>query len=182
MGAGVLFGVALTLAFFLFFWALRGKLNVMGLEYVQWNRTPWVSTARAIALGVGAGIVIAWWFRKYDLGTDPSFAELWMAVTWGPLIEEVIFRGYLFSLLEEFLKRWLRSPGWLVVIGVAAVFALGHLVKMGITTVQIASIFLTGTLYGWLRLNSGSTVPPVCSHISYNSVIYLEAAFLRQQR
>ena len=54
--------------------------------------------------------------------------------------------------------------------------------KAGITPVQIASIFITGTLYGWLRLNSGSTVPPVCSHISYNSVIYLAAAFLRQQR
>ena len=63
----------------------------------------------------------------------------------------------------------MRSPGWLAVIGIAAVFALSHLVKTGITPVQIvSSIFLTGTLYGWLRLDSGSTVPPVCSHISYN--------------
>ena len=76
----------------------------------------------------------------------------------------------------------MRNPGWLVVIGIAAVFALGHLVKTGITPVQIASIFVTGTLYGWLRLDSGSTVPPVCSHVSYNSVIYVAAAFLRQQR
>jgi membrane protease YdiL (CAAX protease family) len=59
---------------------------------------------------------------------------------------------------------------------------MGHLVKAGITPVQIASIFITGTLYGWLRLNSGSIVPSVCSHIAYNSVIYLAAAFLRHQR
>lgn len=174
-------GVAVTMTFFAFFWTLRGKLNMMGLEYVRWNRTSPVSVARAVALGVAAGGTVAWWFRNYDLGAAPAFAQLWIAVTWGPLIEEVIFRGYLFSILEDLLGRWMRSPGWLTVIGVAAIFALGHLVKTGITPVQIASIFVTGTLYGWLRLDSGSTVPSVCSHISYNSVVYM-AAVLRLQR
>ena len=35
------------------------------------------------------------------MGVQPPFAELWIAVTWGPLIEEVVFRGYLFSFLES---------------------------------------------------------------------------------
>jgi membrane protease YdiL (CAAX protease family) len=173
-------GVVLTVALFGFFWALRGKLNTMGLEYVHWNRTPGVSIVRAVALGLMAGAALAWWFRGYDMGTQPPFAELWIALTWGPLIEEVIFRGYLFSLLERLLKRWMQSPGWLVVIAIAAVFASGHLAKAGITAVQIATVFLTGVLYGWLRLDSGSSVPPVCSHISYNSAIFLAAAVLRQ--
>jgi membrane protease YdiL (CAAX protease family) len=85
-------------------------------------------------------------------------------------------------MLERFLGRWTRNSGWLAVLGIAAIFAMGHLVKAGITPVQIASIFITGTLYGWLRLNSGSIVPSVCSHIAYNAVIYLAAAFLRHQR
>jgi membrane protease YdiL (CAAX protease family) len=173
-------GVALTVALFVLFWVLRGKLNTMGLEYIHWNRAPAVLMARAIVLGLVVGAVIAWWFRGYDVGKQPRFADLWIAVTWGPLIEEVAFRGYLFSLLEQFLERWMRKPGWLVVIGIAALFALGHLVKSGITSIQIATIFVTGALYGWMRLDSGSTVPPVCAHISYNSVIYLAAAFLRQ--
>jgi len=172
-------GVALTLAVFASFWALRGKLNTMGLEYVHWNRTPWVSIVRAVALGLAAGAALAWWFRGYDMGRQPPFAELWIALTWGPLIEEVIFRGYLYSLFERLLKRWMPSPGWLVVIVIAAVFASAHLAKSGITAVQIATVFLTGILYGWLRLDSGSTVPPVCSHISYNSAIYLAAGILR---
>jgi membrane protease YdiL (CAAX protease family) len=175
-------GVALTLAFFAFFWALRGKLDMMGLDYVRWNRTRPVFLIRGIALGLIAGAVMAWWFRNYDLGALPSFAELWIAVTWGPLIEEVIFRGYLFSILERFLGHWTRNPGWLAVIAIASLFALGHLVKAGITPVQIASIFITGTLYGWLRLESASIVPSVCCHIAYNSVIYLAAAFLRHLR
>lgn len=114
------------------------------------------------------------------MGQQPAFVEIWIAVTWGPLIEEVIFRGYIFSFAHMILSRWMRRPGWLIVIGIAALFALSHLIKSGITPVQVVSVFVTGTLYGWLRLGSGSTVPAVISHISYNSVIYLAAAYLRQ--
>ena len=103
-------------------------------------------------------------------------------MTWGPFIEEVAFRGYLYSFSERFLKRWLRNPGWLVIVAIAAAFAAGHVVKAGITSVQIAAVFVTGALYGWLRLDSGSTVPSVCAHISYNAVIYLAAALFRGQR
>ena len=173
-------GLAATLAFFAFFWTLRGKLNMMGLEYARWNCTSSVFLVRAIALGVAAAGSVAWWFHNHDLGAAPAFAQLWIGITWGPLIEEVIFRGYLFSILEDLLGRWMPSPGWLTVIGVAAVFALGHLVKTGITPAQIATIFVTGMIYGWLRLDSGSSVPSVCSHISYNSMIYL-VAVLRHQ-
>lgn len=172
-------GVAITLALFAFFWALRDKLNMMGLEYIRWRRTSAVWIARAVVLGAAVAAATAWWFRRYDMGQQPPFAELWIAVTWGPLIEEVVFRGYLFSLSELLLKRWMRSPGWVIIIGTAALFAVSHVVKSGITPIQIASVFVTGILYGWLRVDSGSTVPPVCSHISYNSVIYAAAALLR---
>ena len=172
--------VAITVALFASFWSLRDKLNTMGLEYVRWRRTPAVWIVRAIALGVVVAAATAWLFRGYSMGQRPAFAELWIAVTWGPLIEEVIFRGYIFSFAEMILGRWMRRPGWLIVIGIAALFALSHLIKSGITPVQVISVFVTGTLYGWLRLGSGSTVPAVASHISYNSVIYLAAAYLRQ--
>ncbi|MCZ2156674.1 MAG: CPBP family intramembrane metalloprotease [Bryobacterales bacterium] len=175
-----MFSVAVTIALFAYFWLLRDKLSVMGLEYVRWRRTPGAWTIRGIILGVSAAVGTAWFFRHYNMGQQPPFAELWIAVTWGPLIEEVVFRGYLYSLSEQLLRRWMNSPGWLIVVGIAVMFALSHLVKSGITPVQVCSVFGTGILFGWLRLRSGSTVPPVCAHISYNSVIYLAAAFLRQ--
>ena len=168
-------GVALTVALFAFFWALRGKLNTWGLKYVQWNRTSALSIARAMVLGLLAGCAISWLFRNYEMGVQPPFAELWIAVTWGPLVEEVVFLGYLFSFLERFLKRWLRNPGWLVVTTIAAAFAAGHLIKTGITPVQIATVFFRYAL--WLA--ASRAVPLVCAHISYNSVIYLAAALLR---
>jgi len=35
-----------------------------------------------------------------------------------------------------------------------------------------------GGVYGWLRLSSGSTVPPIAAHIAYNVVIFSAAALL----
>lgn len=172
--------VAVTVAMFAFFWALRDKLNTMGLEYIHWKRTPAVWIVRAVVMGVAIAAATGWLFRGYSMGQRPAFAELWIAVTWGPLIEEVIFRGYIFSYADMILGRWMRRPGWLIVVAIAALFALSHLIKSGITPVQVVSVFVTGALYGWLRLGSGSTVPAVTAHISYNSVIYVAAAYLRQ--
>jgi membrane protease YdiL (CAAX protease family) len=175
-----MFSVAVTIALFAFFWRLRDKLNMMGLEYVRWRRTCAVWPVGGVFVGMAAATLAAWLFRKYNMEQQPPFAEIWIAVTWGPLIEEVIFRGYLYSFSEQLLRRRMSNPGWLIVVGIAAIFALSHLIKSGITPVQVGSVFGTGILFGWLRLRSGSTVPPVCAHISYNSAIYLAAALLRQ--
>jgi membrane protease YdiL (CAAX protease family) len=174
-----MFGLAITMALFAFFWSARDRLNVMGLEYICWRRT----SARWIVLGAlsggGAGAACAWCFRQYELGNNPPFPELLVALTWGPLFEEVIFRGYLFSFFDMVLKRWIHRPGGLIVVGTAVVFAVSHFAKSGITPAQIGSVFITGLLYGCLRMASRSTVPPVCSHIAYNSVILFAAALFR---
>jgi membrane protease YdiL (CAAX protease family) len=94
-------GVSITLVPFALLWALRDKLNTMGIEYVHWNRTPAVWIGRAAALGVGAAAATAWLFRGYDMGRQPPFDEVLIAFSWGPLLEEVILRGYLFSLFES---------------------------------------------------------------------------------
>jgi hypothetical protein len=52
-------GVAATMALFALFWALRGKLNTMGMEYIRWNLTPAIAIMRAIILGTIAGAAIS---------------------------------------------------------------------------------------------------------------------------
>ena len=84
----------------------------------------------------------------------------------------------LFHGLLHLLRRWLAKPGWIAVVVSAGAFALSHLVKAGITPWQIVAIFLTGCLYGWLRLDSGSTAPPLFAHAAYNAVLF-GIAFLR---
>ena len=92
-----------------------------------------------------------------------------------PPLEELVFRGYLFWGVDWFLRRFIAQSGWLTVVVIAAVFAFSHFAKPGITPSQIVSVFSTGPLYGWLRLNSDSTVPPVLAHMSYNAMIFLAA-------
>lgn len=160
------------------FWTARSRLQGVGLDFLAWNRTPGSALLKAVALGAGAAVIVAWIFRGVQTGSLPSFADLTVGVTLGPLVEELVFRGILFYLVLLLLSRWLRDAGWPTVIVIAAVFAGSHAGKAGITVLQIATIFLTGTLYGWLRKRSGSTVPPFFAHVAYNAVL-LGIAFLR---
>jgi len=160
------------------FWIARGRLQSFDLDFLAWNRTPPAMLLKAVALGAAAALAVAWLFRGSQTGSLPTFADLTMGVTLGPLVEELVFRGILFYAVLLLLNRWVRDSRWPAVIMIAAAFAASHAGKVGITPLQIGTIFLTGTLYGWLRKGSGSTVPPFCAHVAYNTVL-LGIAFVR---
>jgi membrane protease YdiL (CAAX protease family) len=160
------------------FWIARGRLQGLGLDFLAWNRTPHSEVFRAAALGVGAALAVTLTFRRIQTGSLPGFADVTMGITLGPLIEELIFRGILFYGVLLLLSRWFRNAGWPTILLIAGAFAFSHAGKTGITALQIVTIFLTGTLYGWLRKGSGSTVPPFCAHVAYNAVLF-GVAFLR---
>src|SRR6185437_10590101 len=97
-----------------------------------------------------------------------------LQVTLGPVLEEVVFRGYLFAFLMWFLTRAAIGAGRdrLVVVFAAVVFAVVHLARPGVSWLQLACITSTGTLYGWIRCRSGSTAPAAASHAVYNLALY----------
>ncbi len=171
-------GIAFTLGLLWLMWSVRGKLTSHGFECVHWVPVSRRSMVRAAAAGAGAGILIAWLFGGYDKSANPMFTDVWMAITLGPLAEELIFRGYLFWVIGPLLARLKVRSGAATVFVVAVLFALAHAAKSGITGPQLLAIFGTGMLYGWLRLDSGSTVPPVIAHIVFNTVICLAAVFV----
>lgn len=168
-------GIGLSIALLWAMWLLRDRLNKHGFEFIHWRTTPIRDLERAVVLGILAAVAAAWIFRSYGKTTTPKFATVWMATTFGPLLEEIFFRGYLFWGANALLRRWTSYHGWLAVILIAAAFALSHVGKPGITLAQIASILGSGLLYGWLRLDTDSTVPPVFAHMAYNAVIFLAA-------
>lgn len=171
-------GIAFTLGLLWLMWSVRGKLTSHGFEYVHWVSASRRSMVRAAFAGAGTGVLVAWLFGGYDKSASPMFTDVWMAVTLGPLVEELIFRGYLFRVVAVSLARLKVRSGAAAAVIVAVLFALGHTSKPGITGPQLVAIFGTGLLYGWLRLDSGSTVPPVIAHIVFNAVIYLAAIFV----
>ncbi len=171
-------GLILSLIILAGFWLACGQLDSARLGFLAWNRTPARQLLKALGGGVVAALVVSWVFRDLRTGSLPALPEIWMGITFGPLAEELIFRGMLFHGLMLLQRRRLAKPGWIVVVVIAGAFALSHLVKAGITPWQIAAIFLTGCLYGWLRLDSGSTAPPLLAHAAYNAVLF-GIAFLR---
>ncbi len=87
---------------------------------------------------------------------DVSYLVLGIAII-APLVEEVMFRGYLFSLLE---KRAGTNPA---IIVTAWLFAMFHF-----SFVTFIPIFFMGLWMGYLRKRSGSIVPSFIFHSANN--------------
>jgi len=83
-----------------------------------------------------------------------------LQVTLGPVLEEILFRGYLFALLLWGIGK-ARNTRWnVVVIPLGAlVFAVVHLSQPGASWLQMVCITSTGMLYGAIRYTSGSSAP-----------------------
>ena len=96
-----------------------------------------------------------------------------LQVTLGPVLEEVLFRGYLFALLLWILAT-VRTTRWnVLVIPIAAlVFAVVHLSQPGASWLQMACITSTGAVYGSIRYASGSAAPAAVAHAAYNLTLY----------
>ncbi len=87
-----------------------------------------------------------------------------------PLMEELLFRGFLFpGYAASRLRPWgailLTSAGWSVMHVQYEAFYLVH-------------IFVLGCAFGWLRWRSGSTLLTVILHAIVNAVALAQVAFL----
>ena len=74
-----------------------------------------------------------------------------------PLLEELIFRGYLWRAIEIGLGRWAA------LVGTTLLFAVFHL-----DPIQAVALLPIALLLGWLRLESGSLVPSMATHLINN--------------
>ncbi|MDL5051758.1 CPBP family intramembrane metalloprotease [Oscillatoria amoena NRMC-F 0135] len=169
--------VACTLGLLWLMWSLQGKLTTHGFEFLNWHPVSRASIGIAFIAGMTAGLIAAYVFHDYGRSASPAFTEVWLAITIGPLFEELVFRGYLFWAVGTLLQRLAPPLRPVTTIWVAALFSLAHAPKPGITDTQLAAIFGTGLLYGLLRQRSGSTVPPVIAHMVFNALIYMAAVF-----
>jgi len=169
-------GAAGAAAFLVYAWANLDRLRGLGLDHARWRsaaRTDWVLAAVS---GVLAGIIV------FVIGTvsgqNMRLGDNWkliaLQVTLGPVLEEIVFRGYLFAFLMWLLSKGANDAGRgrSVVVFAAVVFAAVHLAQPGVSWLQLACIASTGTLYGWIRWRSGSTAPAALSHAAYNLSLY----------
>ncbi len=84
-----------------------------------------------------------------------------------PAVEEVVFRGFVFGVLE-------RAHGaTAAVIATAALFAAPHSTQYGGRWQILLILFLVGIALGIVRLRTGSTLATTYLHAAYNATFML---------
>ena len=97
-----------------------------------------------------------------------------LIVLLGPVLEEIVCRGFVLTLLLYLAKRtaW-PFARFAAVIAAAVIIAAAHVGNAGITWLQLGCIAAMGCLYGALRLNYRSTAASVLAHSTYNLALCL---------
>jgi membrane protease YdiL (CAAX protease family) len=88
-----------------------------------------------------------------------------MAVFVAPLVEETVFRGYLYPL---FAKSLGVIPGILIT---GLLFGLMHGAQLGWTWGLVALLTLVGVIFTFARARTGTVVASFLLHLGYNSMI-----------
>jgi membrane protease YdiL (CAAX protease family) len=92
-----------------------------------------------------------------------------MAVLVAPLVEETLFRGYLYPL---FARSFGVAPG-IILTGV--LFGLMHGAQLGWTWALVTVLIFVGIVFTIVRARTGSVFASYLMHLGYNSLISLFA-------
>lgn len=116
-----------------------------------------------------AGLIVLCGGVRFHLDPNRSLGALGMgawAFTWVALLEELLFRGFVFQRLMDGIGRW---PG---LVAMAVLFALAHWGNPGMegATLAWASVdtVLGALLLGLAYLRTGSLALPVGIHFGWN--------------
>lgn len=154
-------------------------------------RSPWRYLLSGCALSLGVFIVTA----KTKAPDNAPIEELFkhrstmflfmaMAVFFAPLVEETLFRGYLFPLLARFsasLARFLGADSDDAVgRGIAAsivltgvLFGLVHGYQLAWSRSLVLTLTIVGIIFTYVRARTGSVYASYLLHLGYNSTIAL---------
>jgi membrane protease YdiL (CAAX protease family) len=83
-----------------------------------------------------------------------------------PIIEELLFRGFVLDLASEVYGRW----GAIVISSI--LFAIVH-----VEPVSIINAFIGGLIYGYVRIRTDSLWPSIFLHSVWNAHLYLLIVF-----
>jgi membrane protease YdiL (CAAX protease family) len=153
-----------------------GKLRALGLEFVEWNRIGRRAIAACTLGGLVAGAAIIGVARMTNqpIGVGAGWNRAVLAIVLGPISEEVIFRGYVLTVVLWLTRRLAERPAAnSSILGSAVLFGLAHIATRGMTGLQLCCAVLTGCLYGWVRIRYSSTVAAALTHATYNLALYL---------
>jgi uncharacterized protein len=153
------------------FLLVEGKYHVPFWQAIRWNwpRSGW----KMLGLGVVMLLVLSALQNLLTMPKDTPFEHLFdrprdayllslLAVTLGPLMEELFFRGFLYPVLA----RW-GGTVWAVLLS-ALPFGLIHLPQYDWAWAAGLVIFLVGVVCGAVRAATKSVGASFLVHVGYN--------------
>lgn len=158
---------------------VEGKYHVRFWRAIRWN---WPGGAAAKLLGLGVLMVGLDLLGRFlpmprSVPFDQFFARPMdaylttaFAITLGPLMEELFFRGFLYPVLAR------RMGVVLGVIFTALPFGLLHLVQYGYAWGAVLVIFLVGVGLTAIRAVTGSVAASFLAHVGYNATLMMLTA------
>ena len=162
----------IPVALFMFF-LVEGKYHVPFWQAIRWNwpRSEW----KLLALGVATFVTLGLLQSLLPMPKDTPFEHLFdrprdayllsiLAVSIGPLMEELFFRGFLYPVLA---RR--AGVAWGIVL-TALPFGLLHLPQYGWAWGAALVIVLVGVICGIVRAVTRSVGASFLVHVGYNGI------------
>ncbi|HVO56808.1 MAG TPA: type II CAAX endopeptidase family protein [Dongiaceae bacterium] len=151
----------------------------------------WVYLLCGVGLAICVGLGTAVMKTPTDLPIEKMFkgrasaiALMAMAVFVAPLVEETVFRGYLYPLFAGHLSRLARSFGqsdqeavhtgmWISIVLTGFLFGSLHGAQLGWTWSIVLLLVTVGMVFTYARARSGTVLASFLLHLAYNSTIAL---------
>jgi membrane protease YdiL (CAAX protease family) len=150
---------------------VEGKYHVAFWQAIRWNwpRSGW----KLLALGGGMLIVLGMLESVLPMPKDTPFEHLFdrprdayllaiIAVSLGPLMEELFFRGFMYPVLARRM-----GAAWAIAL-TALPFGLIHLPQYGWAWGAALIVILVGVVCGVVRAQTRSVGASFLVHVGYN--------------
>lgn len=151
-------------------------------EGIKWGRLTPRGVERYIALGVAMTILVQllpaflpdkshFPLEKLFSSPESSYAMAAFAVIVAPFMEELVFRGVLFSIFEA------RAGIPFAIFATAILFAAMHIPEYNGAWDHVFLIFLVGLILSLTRGVTRSLAPSVVLHVTYNGCLMIGLFF-----
>lgn len=155
----------------LLFLLVEGKYHAPFWRAIRWNwpRPAWRLLALGAIMLLGLSMLESFLpmpketpFEKLFIRPRDAYLLAIIAVTLGPLVEELFFRGFFYPVLA---RRW--GAGWGIFL-TALPFAAMHMPQYGYAWGALLVIFVVGVVCGVVRAATHSVGASFLVHVGYN--------------
>ena len=158
---------------------IEGKYHTRFGQAIRWN---WPGIAGVSFLGVGV-LMLAFDllgrllpmpkstpFDQFFSHPSDAYLTAIFAITLGPLMEELFFRGFLYPVLARRIGIF-----WAIVL-TALPFGLIHMMQYGYAWGAVLIIFMVGVVLTAVRAITKSVAASFLAHVGYNATLMVLAA------